>query len=135
MYYPLSAFLMLFANTLHNPEDPSTPSDIQLMDLVISVLSPMIGHTGPFNAAASLQLFQELRNVTKKFFESNYRGQAKTKRGYDSDVPKEDGPEPMSVVSQPPIPPPQTQVKPGTDFMVSETHSSMKVFVPCHIPR
>jgi hypothetical protein len=113
---------MLFANTLHNPEDPSTASDIELMDLVISVLSPMIGHTGAFNAAASLRLFHELRNVAKKFFESSHREHnRKTKREYDSDLPKNDGSQSVTV-AQHPTPPSTTQDNPNQSFMVSESH-------------
>ena len=125
MYYPLSAFLLLFANTLHNPEDPSTSSDIQLMDLCINVLLPTIDHPGPFNTTASLQLFQKLRNVAKKFLENNYRSESKkTKRSHDSDLPKEDSSySSVSVVPEPLTPSPQPQVNLSSQsFMVSKVH-------------
>jgi hypothetical protein len=125
MYYPLSAFILLFANIVHNPEDPSVASDLQLMDLVISVLSPMIGDTGPFNATAALQLFQELQNIARKFVESkNLQQTTKAKRAYESDLPKGNGagssvvaPQPANVVSQP-------EKKLGPSFMVRLIHLS-----------
>ena len=46
MYYPLSAFLLLFANMVHNSEDPSVAADLQLMDLVISALISPDSQTG-----------------------------------------------------------------------------------------
>lgn len=116
MYYPLSAFLLLFANMIHNPEDPSVTADLQLMDLVISALAPMIDHNGTPIAEAGLQLFQELQNLAKKFLDSQTPQQAKkTKRGYDSDIPKESlasTPQPVAVV-------PQTQISQASDSMVS----------------
>jgi hypothetical protein len=121
MYYPLTAFLMLFANTLHNPEDPSTQADTELMDLVMSILSPMEGlNRGAFNAAASVQLFGELRNVAKKFLASNYRDlPRKIKREYNSDLPKSNDSPSMPTVTQSVTPMSSGQIQPGQIFIVS----------------
>lgn len=90
------------------------------MDLVISVLAPMIGHTGSYNATATLQLFQELRNVAKRFVENKMVQQTKkTKREYDSDVPKDGEYQPVAVVTEPFTTMPQTQANADPSFMVS----------------
>ena len=103
---------------IHNPEDPSARADLQLMDLVLSVLAPLIGHTTPYNASS--QLFQELRNVAKRFVENKMLQQTKrTKREYDSVAIKDENFQPLGVVSDPVTGVPQAQPNPDPDFVVS----------------
>lgn len=86
MYYPLCGFLTLFANTLQNPEDECVASDLQLMDLVISFLYPMMAHASPLNITAAVKGFQELGNVARKFVEKTNANNTKgLKRAYDKD--------------------------------------------------
>jgi hypothetical protein len=86
-YYPLSSFLTLFAHTLDDPMDASVPADLQLMERVISVLSPTMGEVGPFSATTAFQIFQELLNVTKRFVEQKTSQETRIiKRSYEVDV-------------------------------------------------
>ena len=109
-YYPLSAFLLLFANIIQNPEDPSSADDLQLMDLVDSIMIPMIGYAGPYSSSATLQLSRKLRNLAKDFVANRSDpGMRKTKREPDSDLPKDALyaheaviPQPVSATSWPP---------------------------------
>jgi hypothetical protein len=114
---------------IHNPEDPSASADLQLMDLVISVLAPMIGHTGPYNPTATLQLIQELRNVAKRFVEDKASQQTrKTKREYDSDIPKDGSFQPIADVSDPVtcVPEPQ-QLNTDPAMMVSFSKAELSL--------
>jgi hypothetical protein len=118
MYYPLSAFLLVFSNLIHNPEDPSAVSDLQLMDVVVSTLSPMMSRIGPYNATAALKLFEKLRNVAKEFVENRlHQHSKKTKRTLDSDVPKDDR-QPVAVVPDPGISVPNARAREGPSNMV-----------------
>lgn len=53
LHYPLSSFLTLFANTLQNPQDPEVLSNINLMEVVISLLSAPAFHVSVSTANAS----------------------------------------------------------------------------------
>ena len=120
MYYPLSAFLLLFANLLHNPEDPSVAADLQLMDLVISVLGPMIGDTGPYNFTATLQLVLKLRDVANEFIEKkNQLHLKKTKHEHDSDLTGDDDYSTVKIVSEQVTAPTRPPLIEEPGFMVS----------------
>ena len=69
VYYPLSSFITLFANILHNPQDPHVTSDLQLMRFVTAFLAPMVTDTSPFTIAASISLLKELGNVATRLVE------------------------------------------------------------------
>ena len=89
MYFHLSAFLTLFANTLQNPKDECVRSDLELMDLVISVLSPMMVQTSPLSVTRAIKGFQELGNVARKFVDkANATNTKCMKRAYSNDGPK-----------------------------------------------
>lgn len=99
LYYPLSGFLMLFANLLQNPEDPSISSDIDLMNLVLSFLSPGLLSSTPFNANVTLKIFTELVNVARKFVAKvSSQGLKKAKRVHENDE-ESDG----SILSKEPV--------------------------------
>lgn len=86
MYYPLCAFLTLFANTLQNPQDECAIPDLDLMDLVITFLSPIIVQVSPLSATTTHQIFQELAKVARNFVEKTRSGSGKkTKRGHKAD--------------------------------------------------
>lgn len=82
MYYPLSGFLMLFTNILQNPQDSYVASDLELMNHVASLLTPMAPFV-PFTATTSVQLFTELCRVGTKFVEKT-KDMKKMKRGLET---------------------------------------------------
>lgn len=69
LYYPLSSFLTLFANILHNPQDPHVTSDLELMTFVANFLAPMVTDASPFTISASIQLLRELEKVAMRLVE------------------------------------------------------------------
>lgn len=69
LYYPLSGFLTLFANILHDPEGSHTASDLQLIRLVTSFVSPLVTEASPFMLSASIRLLTELENVATRVVE------------------------------------------------------------------
>lgn len=83
MYYPLSSFIILFANTLQNPRDSYVASDLRLMSYVTSLLNPIVENS-PFTGITFLKFFTELSNVALKFVEKTNSGSTKKlKRGND----------------------------------------------------
>lgn len=68
LYYPLSAFITLFANCLQNPLDFQATSDLELMEYVTSYLSPAIIQVSPLAATTSI-VFQELRSLATQIVE------------------------------------------------------------------
>ena len=84
IYYPLSAFLLLFANLLQNPQDSYIENDLKLMELVISFFTPSVVPLSPFSTPASIEMFCQLYKVAVKFVEKNKsRDTKKAKRGRD----------------------------------------------------
>jgi hypothetical protein len=84
LYYPLSAFLLLFANLLQNPQDSDIANDLKLMELVTTFLTPSVVPLSPFSTPASMQMFRQLYKVAVKFVEkNNSRDTKKAKRGRD----------------------------------------------------
>jgi hypothetical protein len=81
LYFPLSSFLLLFANLLQNPQDSYIESDLKLMELVTSFLTPS---AVPFSPYSTIQMFHELYKIAVKFVEkSNAQNKKKTKRVHD----------------------------------------------------
>jgi len=84
LYHPLSSFLLLFANLLQNPQDSHIATDLKLMELVTSFLTPSMVPLSPFNTPASIQMFHQLYKIALKFVEkNNSRDTKKFKRGHD----------------------------------------------------
>ena len=84
LYFPLSSFLLLFANLLQNPRDSYIASDLKLMELVTSFLKPSTVPLSPFSTPASIQMFYQLYKIAVKFVEkSNMQERKKTKRVHD----------------------------------------------------
>ena len=84
LYYPLSSFLLLFANLLQNPQDSYIANDLKLMELVTTFLTPSAVPLSPFSTPASIQMFHQLYKVAVKFVEkNNSRDTKKAKRGHD----------------------------------------------------
>lgn len=101
LYYPLSSFLILFANLLQNPEDPYIPSDVGLMDLVRSFLSASALGSTHFNANVTLKIFTELINVARKSVDKlGSQGMTKMKRVHEKDA--ESDWQPLSMLSKEP---------------------------------
>lgn len=66
LYHPLSGFLTLFANILHNPRGRHAASDLHLMNLVTEFLAPLVTDASPFTLSASIRLLRELENVATR---------------------------------------------------------------------
>ncbi|CAM6085742.1 unnamed protein product [Calypogeia fissa] len=91
IYYPLSNFLILFANLLLNPEDPYVSSDLSLMELVRSFLSPRAARTTPFHANVTIKIFAELVNVARRFVDKvSSQGMNKAKRTHENENKNEE---------------------------------------------
>lgn len=92
LYYPLSNFLTLFANTLQSPQDPQAFSDLKLMEMVISLLSDPAFHVN-VPTTNTAQLFVELSSVARKLANKANPDIARLKkcsRGEDEDKPHDD---------------------------------------------
>lgn len=84
LYFPLSAFLLLFANLLQNPQDSYIEGDLKLMELVTSFLTPSSIPLSPYSTPASIQMFHQLYRIAVKFVEkSNSQDKRKVKRVHD----------------------------------------------------
>ena len=84
LYYPLSAFLLLFANLLQNPQDSYVANDLKLMEVVTTFLTLSVVPLSPFSTPASIQMFRQLYKVAVKFVEKNTsRDTKKAKQGRD----------------------------------------------------
>ncbi|KIM94323.1 hypothetical protein OIDMADRAFT_135861, partial [Oidiodendron maius Zn] len=102
LYYPLSSCLILFANLLQNPKDPYASSDIDLMDIVRSFLSPNALGSTPLNANLTIKIFTELTNVARKFVDKvTLQGLNKAKRTHEKD--EGSGWQHLSVPSKEPV--------------------------------
>ena len=90
LYYPLSGFLTIFANTIQNPQDPQAATDLELMEIVISYFSEPAIHVNDVTATAA-RIFEELVNVAKKYVEKTGVQLSKPmKRGHDEADPEQD---------------------------------------------
>lgn len=91
LYFPLSSFLLLFANLLQNPQDSHVESDLKLMELVVSFLTQSTATLSPYSTPASIQMFHQLYRIAVKFVEkSNAQDKKKVKRMHD-DIDGEEG--------------------------------------------
>ncbi len=86
LYYPLSSFLLLFANLLQNPQDSYTAIDLKLMELVTSFLTPSAVPHSPFSTPASIQMFQQLYRIVVKFVEKNNAQDKRTVKRAHCDI-------------------------------------------------
>lgn len=126
LYYPLSNLLTLFANTLQNPADPEAPSDLKLMDIVISLLSEPAFHVNVPTANAA-RLFVELGNITRKLVEKTSSNATKsTKRARDDHDHKQDKSQPSA--QEPCVP----ETLSGLKNSGQQTGSTVRTFSHSH---
>lgn len=98
MYYPLSAFLILFVNCLQNPFDSYIASDVELLGLITSVLSPALPDSHPSPASTALDFFRKMKDTAKQYVaEMHSLNRRKGKRtrddtGHASEVPSQEPP-------------------------------------------
>ncbi|KAK5029493.1 hypothetical protein LTS07_005955 [Exophiala sideris] len=75
LYYPLSAFLSLFVNTLQNPHALYALSDLQLLDFIPKFLSPAFSGSESSIPSLVLEVVQKLRDIA-----TNYVAEAQVSR-------------------------------------------------------
>ncbi|KAH8817183.1 fungal-specific transcription factor domain-containing protein [Xylogone sp. PMI_703] len=66
LYYPLSASLVLFANILSNPQDRNAPSDVRLMNLIMTFIARFVQPETSFATTPTVALFKELYDIAKR---------------------------------------------------------------------
>lgn len=80
MYYPVTGFLTLFANTLQNPQSACASADLELMDVVLSRISAIAIQGSSFSRTNASRLFTELGRVASNFVERTQCNLKKSKR-------------------------------------------------------
>ena len=90
-YYPLSAFLTLFANILKNPLDSYVLTDVHLLGIINSSLSPGLRASGSSVASLMIDIFEKMRSIASAYVEKMLSvSTARSKRSwkeYDSILP------------------------------------------------
>lgn len=89
MYFPLCGFLVLFSHAIGNPNDPNLASDLKLMDLVTSFLTPSSIPMSPFSTSPSIEVFHELNKIAKRFVDKNYRKNLNKAKRVHEDIDSE----------------------------------------------
>jgi hypothetical protein len=84
IFYPLSAFLTLFANILQNPKDSYVEADNRLMNIIADFFSVALvdRHDTPLELAG--KVFQKLSSITTTFLAKTSSQKPRTKRAYDN---------------------------------------------------
>ncbi|KAL4805909.1 fungal-specific transcription factor domain-containing protein [Aspergillus unguis] len=84
LYYPLSAFLILFVNALQNPCDSYIESDLHLLQVVIDYLSPALPSVNLSFSTSALKIFRRLKDIAEQYVgEIQLQRPARLKRARD----------------------------------------------------
>ncbi|OBT40737.1 hypothetical protein VE00_09779 [Pseudogymnoascus sp. WSF 3629] len=101
VFYPLSAFLTLFANILENPNDSYVDSDVGLMNMIEKFLSQAAEERFETPRVMVKRVFAKLTSITAKFLARNASRSRPVKRGHEDLTNEPSKSEPISSNTDP----------------------------------